>query len=65
VILSSFSSHKHIESWSFSNKKYSVYKIYLGKNTYTYLLSTPFFGQGQISYDGLECVVEKVKDMII
>lgn len=64
MILNNINSYDLIEIWSFNNKQYILYNIHLTKDRYIYLLSTPFFGQGQASYAGLDYAVGKVKGKI-
>ncbi|MHB9094902.1 MAG: hypothetical protein ACYC21_09525 [Eubacteriales bacterium] len=53
-----------VEDWSFGKQKYSLFRISLNSGRTILLLSTPFFGQGQISYDGLDFAAKKVGELI-
>ena len=54
-----------VEEWSYKKQKYFLCKINLFQDRKIFLLSTPFFGQGQISYDGLDFAAQKVKSLIL
>lgn len=44
------------------NKSYELKKLNISDNRILYLLKTPFFGQGQISYEGLKYAAQTIKD---
>lgn len=53
------------KTWLYDSKQnYCLYKINLSQSRNIFLLSTPFFGQGEISYDGLEDASKKTKEFI-
>lgn len=54
----------HLKDWNYQNQKYQLYQIQLTPERMIFLLSTPFFGQGQISYAGIADCVEKVREFI-
>ncbi len=64
LFLENYRNHKKIDDWAFMKQKYSLYKILLNENRVIFLLATPFFGQGQISYEGLALAASKAKDII-
>ena len=43
-----------VDNWSYKKQRYALYEVKLDPKRKIALLSTPFFGQGQISYDGLK-----------
>jgi len=47
-----------------SCEKYDLYKINFYQNRNIFLLSTPFFGQGRISYDGIKDAIKKIRKLI-
>lgn len=52
-----------IEGWKRKKREeYSLYKIHLNEHRSMYLLSTPFFGVGWASYEGLVIASNKVKE---
>lgn len=51
-ILQSTESNKEWD-WSFKQQTYSLWKLQISPRRHLYLLKTPFFGQGQISYEGI------------
>ena len=57
---------KEIDQWIYPKKqKYCLYKISVSQDRNIFLLSTPFFGQGQISYDGINNAVHRIKKLKI
>jgi hypothetical protein len=51
----SYYPYKIVKEWKDTRGKlFHLYSLELDKNKRIYLLSTPFFGQGQCSYDGLK-----------
>lgn len=50
---------KYIDTshWEYGNEKYSIYKVTIAHNRIVYMLSTPFFGNGRISYNGIQDAV--------
>ena len=54
------------DQWVYPKKqKYCLYKIRFSQDRNLFLLSTPFFGQGRISYDGLDNAVHRIKKLKI
>jgi hypothetical protein len=53
-----------VTAWEFKNQQYSLYKIRMANNRNIYLLSTPFFGNGRISYDGLKYASCKLLEVL-
>jgi hypothetical protein len=46
-----------LKRWKYGKQNYILYQIILHPERSILLLSTPFFGQGQTSYDGIaDCV---------
>ncbi|MBL1213154.1 MAG: hypothetical protein HND52_07355 [Ignavibacteriae bacterium] len=53
--------HAELEyTWEFKKQKYKSYRIKFEKKLEIALLSTPFFGNGRISYQGVEEAVKKL-----
>lgn len=50
-----------IHTYSYQHQTFEFYKLQLTENRSVTYLSTPFFGQGQISYEGIERVIEEFK----
>ena len=51
------SSLEQLSTWKYESQQYSLFRLSLDVERMVFLLSTPFFGQGQISYDGIkDCV---------
>lgn len=50
-----------IDNCNYKQEKYKLYKISLTEERHIYFLSTPFFGNGQISYDGLRKAAQRIK----
>lgn len=48
---------KKLAHWEYGNEKYSIYKVTISHNRIVYMLSTPFFGNGRISYSGIQDAV--------
>lgn len=46
------------------NQRYYLYNIILKQDRNLYLLQTPFFGQGQISYAGIHAVTQEIRSII-
>ena len=54
-----------VDKWEYKKDRfYSIYKISLGNFKVIYLLVTPFFGNGQASYEGLGTAAAKIKELI-
>lgn len=49
------------KKWSCKKQHYCLYEIKLSQDRNIFLLSTPFFGLGQISYAGLDFASQKIK----
>jgi len=57
---------KEVDQWVYPKKqKYCLYKISIFQDRNIFLLSTPFFGQGQISHDGINNAVHRIKGLKI
>ena len=55
-----------VDRWVYPKKqKYCLHKISISQGRNIFLLSTPFFGQGQISYDGINNAVHRIKELKI
>jgi len=56
------------ENWLYHGKKscekYDLYKINFYQNRNIFLLSTPFFGYGRISYNGLKDAIKKIRKLV-
>lgn len=53
---------KVVEKWNDPRgKEYVLYKVSISKMRDLYFLTTPFFGQGQASYQGIKVAGERVK----
>ena len=50
-----------VQDWSHNKEEYRLYKLFLTHNRAIYLLSTPFFGNGRISYQGIKLAAENMK----
>jgi len=50
-----------LKTWNYKKESYALYKLELNKNRTIKLLTTPFFGNGQISYDGLVNAAKVIK----
>lgn len=65
MLLEYFSKETIPESeWQHKKERYSLYRIDISNNRQVVLLTTPFFGNGCISYDGLELASARVKDYL-
>lgn len=53
-----------IDDWLYERERYMLYKIMITDNRIILLLSTPFFGNGRISYDGLRDSARRVLNVI-
>lgn len=53
-----------LNSWKYEKQHYTLYQMSLDSNRSILLLSTPFFGQGQISYAGIAHCVKQMKDFL-
>lgn len=53
-----------IDNWKFAHEEYCLYKISLPNNREIHLLSTPFFGNGRISYEGIRNSAEHVRSLL-
>lgn len=62
-VLSHFSSDL-LDEWAHAHEQYSLYKVDVADNRGVYMLATPFFGNGRISYGGLEMAAKKVRQRI-
>lgn len=51
------------DSWQYGQEQYVLYKIKLTNERDIYLLSTPFFGNGRISYDGLKNSAKRIQEL--
>ncbi|MBW3112507.1 hypothetical protein KYJ26_11735 [Bacillus sp. MCCB 382] len=51
-----------VDNWSYKKQQYALYEIRLDTKRKIALLSTPFFGQGQISYDGLKDTLNHISE---
>jgi hypothetical protein len=51
-----------LDAWQYKTEEYALYGIDLSDQISVCLLSTPFFGNGRISYEGLALAVKKVKE---
>ena len=64
-----FLEHFHselIKEWNDRrNKLFAIYAVNLSSDRKVYFLVTPFFGQGQASYEGLEDAAKIVKELLI
>ncbi|AQS60637.1 hypothetical protein B0537_14965 [Desulforamulus ferrireducens] len=49
----------------FKNQKYFLWQLDLEEKRKIYLLQTPFFGQGQISYPGIQTITSTIKNAIM
>ncbi|MCZ8534211.1 hypothetical protein [Psychrobacillus psychrodurans] len=58
------SSLEQISIWKYGNQQYSLFQLKLGVGRTVLLLSTPFFGQGQISYEGIKDCVRHLNSYI-
>jgi|LFRM01.1.fsa_nt_gb hypothetical protein len=64
-LLDYFSKRTNLESqWQYRKERYSLYRIDISNNRQIVLLTTPFFGNGCISYDGLEYTSAMVRDYL-
>ncbi|UGB33135.1 hypothetical protein [Metabacillus sp. B2-18] len=54
-----------IDNWKFAHEEYTLFKVTLHNNREIFLLSTPFFGNGRISYEGIRKAVERVRSLRI
>ena len=61
-LLGSFTSFL-IQKWRFGKQLYCLYGLQLDDSRTVYLLNTPFFGNGQISYAGIRDCIESVKNL--
>lgn len=61
LMLKNYKGHDQVDCWEYRKQRYRLYKMNLDDDQQVLLLATPFFGQGQISYDGLDFAVEKVR----
>jgi hypothetical protein len=50
-----------LQKWSFKKEEYGLFRLFLPEGRTILFLSTPFFGQGRISYPGLGQAVDNVK----
>ena len=53
------------ESWKVNKEQYYLHEFELTNNRKILLLVTPFFGNGQISYDGIRQAAREVKSAVI
>jgi hypothetical protein len=53
-----------IESWQFRQEQYKLYKIEISKVKSIFLLTTPFFGNGRISYEGIKDSAVRMKNFV-
>lgn len=51
-----------VSEWKYKDETYNLYKINLDSGRKIMMLKTPFFGNGRISYKGIEYAVEKLKE---
>lgn len=52
---------EQISAWKYESQQYSLFRLTLDAGRTVFLLSTPFFGQGQISYDGIKDCVKHLR----
>lgn len=50
-----------VSEWKYKEEIYILYKINLGNDREVFLLKTPFFGNGRISYSGISDAVKHLK----
>ncbi|WP_232722274.1 hypothetical protein [Geobacillus sp. Manikaran-105] len=61
MMLNYFSSTiETVSTWNFNHEQYTLYKITLGNERSILMLSTPFFGNGRISYNGIRNVARRI-----
>lgn len=53
-----------LKAWNYRSESYALYEIRLEGGRSIKFLTTPFFGNGRISYDGLLIASEKIKEVI-
>lgn len=58
------SSLEQLSSWKYGSQQYSLFQLKLDAGRTVLLLSTPFFGQGQISYEGIKDCVRHLNSYI-
>jgi len=63
-IRSFWNQSKLIKSWVYKKEKYRLYEIEITPNRKVLLITTPFFGNGCISYDGLVLANQEIKNLI-
>lgn len=56
---------KLITEWTYKKEVYLLYVIEINGDRKVYFLATPFFGNGQISYEGILKAVEKILDIVL
>ena len=63
-LLEYFATIEMINSWHFRNESYKLYKVWLENERDVWVLSTPFFGNGRVSYDGIRDAARRVLDVL-
>jgi len=58
------SSLEQLSSWTYGSQQYSLFQLKLDEGRTVLLLSTPFLGQGQISYEGIKDCVRHLNSYI-
>ena len=54
---------KLISSWQLNDESFLLHRVNVTKDRYVYIFSTPFFGNGRISYNGIKDCVKRVKKL--
>jgi hypothetical protein len=55
---------QEVNSWNFKGQKFILLSLRLPNNRIIYFLSTPFFGNGQISYEGIQYTCQRLNEVI-
>lgn len=63
IIVDNLNTEK-IDQWTFGKQKYSIYEVRITEGRNTKLLSTQFFGNGQISYEGIFYAAQRIKGSV-
>jgi len=53
-----------IDFFKYNSEEYRFYELNLDKSRIVYFLSTPFFGNGRISYNGIKYIVDKINEYL-
>ncbi|PLR95798.1 hypothetical protein CVD19_13525 [Bacillus sp. T33-2] len=50
--------------WQYNHEQYTLYRINLSLSKEVYFLTTHFFGNGRISYDGIKNAAKRIKELV-